>query len=79
MLKKFESWPNNGMLRHSLGGVVIFVSLQHFMKEGGNKGMKSKKGAINWCNETKISSPILMSGVYSFVNLKSDSARMCKI
>ena len=50
----------NGILRHSLAGVVIFISLQHFIapaldlmpclpsgqKEGGNKGIKSKKGAI---------------------------------
>ena len=41
--------------------------------------VKACKSVINWCNETKISFPILMSGVYSFINLKSDSARMCKI
>ena len=35
-------------------------------KEGGIKGIKSKKGAINCCYETNISSPILMSCVYSF-------------
>ena len=53
----------NGMLRHSLGGAVMFFSFQYFIapaldliavlalptKEGGNKGIKSKKEAIKSC------------------------------
>ena len=67
------------MLHHSLGGGINFcffaslycaclglnalLALQ--TKEGGNTGIKSKKRAINCCYETKITAPILMSGVYT--------------
>ena len=54
-----------GMLRHLFGRAVIFVSLPHFITPAldlmpcvqaqgmrdGNKSIKSKKGAINSCNE----------------------------
>ena len=46
----FFSEARNGMLGHSLGGAVIFISFWHFLgfnallalptKEGGNKGIK---------------------------------------
>ena len=53
----------NGMLRHSLEGAVIFISLQHFIAPAlylmpclqaqgtmdCNKGIKFKKGAIKSC------------------------------
>ena len=69
----------NGMLRHSLGGVLIFISLQHFIAPAldllpyvqaqrtrdYNKGSKFKKGAIKYCLETKITAP---HKVYSFVD-----------
>ena len=63
---------NNGMLRHSLVGAVIFIFfaalycsclgfnalLALTTKEGGNKGIKSKKGAIKCCKEIKITAMI---------------------
>ena len=72
--RKFDSksQDDNGMLRDSLGEVVIFISLQHCLQARGmrdcNKGIKFKKGAFNCCNERKISSSIQMCGLYSFVN-----------
>ena len=36
-------------------------------KEGGNKGSESKKGAIKFGEENKITAPILMCGVNSYI------------
>ena len=58
----------NGMLRYSLGGEVIFISLQHFIAPAldlmpclqargtrdCNKGIKFKKGAFKCCKKEKF-------------------------
>ena len=68
------------MLRHALGGAVIFVffaalycsriGLLPCLQARGtrDKGSKFKKGAMKCCKENKITALILMRGIYSFVD-----------
>ena len=47
-------------------------------REGGNNGIKSRKGAMKCCKENKITAPILMCGKYKFsmgLFYKMDSRR----
>ena len=82
-MKAIFFYKVSGMLHHSFGGAVIFLSLQHFIafaldlmpclqargKRDCNKGIKFKKVAFNCCNERKITAPIQMCGIFSEIDI----------